>query len=144
MSTARLALSTWEVYLWLIVAKYEQNDLAIQDMGLYSPHCFGPEYHIPRGSLPLWNGRDQPECTPVPGEYICHTPLPPTSNSIPSLCTSDPSGEGLDHCDWEDSVYQIAQQFGVDWKALCAFNGMKNCSAISYIGSSLKIPVSAP
>jgi hypothetical protein len=43
---------------------------------------------------------------------------------------------------WEDSVYQIAQQFGVAWKALCAFNQMKNCSVLAYdYGSALKIPV---
>jgi hypothetical protein len=38
-------------------------------------------------------------------------------------------------------VYQIAQQFGVDWKALCALNQMKNCSVLPFSGSALKIPV---
>jgi hypothetical protein len=38
-------------------------------------------------------------------------------------------------------VYQIAQQFGVDWKELCALNQMKNCSELDYATASLKIPV---
>jgi hypothetical protein len=42
---------------------------------------------------------------------------------------------------WEDSVFQIAQQFGVGWKELCAFNEMKDCSLLDYEKSALKIPV---
>jgi hypothetical protein len=69
----------------------------------------------------------------VSGAYICHKPLPP----IPTdrYCVYNC------HYDWEDSVYQITQQFGVDWKALCAFNKMKDCSVLDFIGSALKIPV---
>ena len=74
----------------------------------------------------------QGECTPVSGEHICHKPLPP----LPAGC-----GYGAPPCLWEDSVYQIAQQFGVDWKALCALNQMNNCSELDYEGSALKIPV---
>jgi hypothetical protein len=81
--------------------------------------CLGPEYHIPRGSLPDELFRTG-VCSPLPGEHLCHKPLPP---------------------EYDDSVYQIAQQFGVDWKALCVFNQLKNCSTIDYIGNALKIPV---
>jgi hypothetical protein len=103
--------------------------------------CLGPEYHIPRGSLPsLYSARaPYPECTPVPGEHICHKPLPPVG---PDGCGT-PYGTRVPTapCLWEDSVYQIAQQFGVDWKALCALNQMKNCSELDYVAASLKIPV---
>jgi hypothetical protein len=41
-------------------------------------------------------------------------------------------------------VYQIAQQFGIDWKELCKFNALDpqgNCSALPFDFSALKIPV---
>jgi hypothetical protein len=50
------------------------------------------------------------ECTPVPGEHICHKPLPP----VPIGCVPPPWGTGAP-CLYEDSAYGVAQ-FGVDWK----------------------------
>jgi hypothetical protein len=115
------------------LSQWDGNQLvldAIQDY-LIPPRG---EYHIPRGSLPA----STPEglCTPAPGEHICHKPLPPVG---PDGCGSPYSSSPP--CLWEDSVYQIAQQFGVDWKDLCALNQMKNCSFLRYEALALKIPV---
>jgi hypothetical protein len=98
----------------------------------YGSYWCGKEYHIPRGSLQ--SGGVQ--CTPVPGEYMCHKPIQPVG---PNGCGDIYPSAGP--CFWEDSVYQIAQQFGVGWKDLCALNQMKNCSVLQLSGSALKIPV---
>ena len=102
----------------------------------YYEYCLGPEYHIPRGSYEkLSTYASVLHCTPVPGEHICHKPLPPVYKD-----PTDPHNPL-----WLDSVYQIAQHFGVEWRALCAYNQMKNCSAVNYAcGSALKIPVPRP
>jgi hypothetical protein len=116
----------------LALSLWDGNELVMDHSS-----CFGPEYHIPRGSLSTGGRGSSVACTPAPGEHICHKPLPP----IPKPPAR--SGDGCQGvpCVWEDSVYQIAKQFGVDWQVLCAFNQMKNCSNMNYEGASLKIPV---
>jgi hypothetical protein len=42
---------------------------------------------------------------------------------------------------WADSIDQIAAQFGVDPKQLCAYNNMTNCSALNFRCSAVAIPV---
>jgi hypothetical protein len=42
---------------------------------------------------------------------------------------------------WTDSIDQIAAQFGVDPKKLCAYNNITNCSVFSFRCSALAIPV---
>jgi hypothetical protein len=91
------------------------------------------EWYMPRGSLPINNSEPElhrPTCVPSPGEHICHKPLPHVCNA--SDCSSFL---------WTDSVYNIAQQFDVDWKKLCSYNKMEDdCKALSPIASALKIP----
>jgi hypothetical protein len=124
---------------------WDGNELVIDQWG----NCFGFEYHIPRGSLDYAGPPPLPppppvKCTPVPGEHICHKPLPPVPPSNGSIwwCAAPGSHSKVPpDCLWEDSVYQIAQQFGVDWKDLCAFNKMENCSVLEFSGNALKIPV---
>jgi hypothetical protein len=121
------------------LSQWDGNGLSIF-VGEEAPWGCYWEYHIPRGALPVYPLGI--ECTPVPGEHLCHKPLPPVG---PDGCWMERG------CLWEDSVYQIAQQFGVDWEDLCALNQMKNCSAecalpgveciLNYGGSALRIPV---
>jgi hypothetical protein len=98
------------------------------------------DYHYPRGSLPGWSPSpfqhpwfEVANCTPTPGEHICHKPQAPvcqyTNRSV------------LPVCDQTDSVDSIAAQFGVDPKRLCKFNNLTNCSQFSAWCSALKIPV---
>jgi hypothetical protein len=42
---------------------------------------------------------------------------------------------------WTDSIDQIAAQFGVDPKKLCAYNNITDCSAIGFRCNALAIPV---
>jgi hypothetical protein len=127
------------------LSSWDGNAIAYPDWGV----CFSSEYHIPRASLPglpdlVPDVPLQVNCTPVPGKYICHKPLPPISNGTPSVsCCKDAASPYPCTCfNWTDSVYEIAQRFGiVDWKVLCKFNNMANCSALNSEGSALKIPV---
>jgi LysM repeat protein len=117
------------------VSGWDGNQLVLCYEQDYPPRG---EYHIPRGSLreAYYFAR----CTPAPGQHLCHTPLPPIPSGTDSIWQCGPPGSGPGACLWEDSVYQIAQQFGVDWKDLCALNQMKNCSVLPFT-SALKIPV---
>jgi LysM repeat protein len=71
------------------------------------------------------------ECVPTPGKHICHKPI--------GKCSLDPFG--TDPCHNYDTLSNVAKTFGVEWKALCALNGMKNCSCLPGSNVAIKIPV---
>jgi hypothetical protein len=119
-----------------MLPSWDGNELPCSGLGGEVGDCVG-EIHIPRGSLPPsgqggQTGCDDPsmqlvQCTPEPGKHICHKPIFPVLNA---------SGYPI----WTDTVDQIARRFGVDAKALCALNELKNCSSFCWF-SAFKIPV---
>jgi hypothetical protein len=119
-----------------LLADWDGNSLAIKGFSGIT-RSYG-EYHSPRGSLPGLTWQPTPSwyqvanCTPTPGEYICHKPQAATGAHY------DKTGV---HYNWTDSVDNIAEQFGLDPHELCAFNNLSNCSEFSLWCSALKIPV---
>jgi hypothetical protein len=92
------------------------------------------EYYMPRGSLvPL--DVDGEMCVPSPQEHICHKPLPTIGNA--SWDGKDPKFEFA----WVDTVYEMAQRFGLDWHKLCTYNLLQNCSFYVSDSVAIKIPV---
>jgi hypothetical protein len=64
-------------------------------------------------------------------------------NPVLSGCTKSSNGSSFIMV-WSDTVYQIAQQFGVDPDRLCVYNNMTNCSDLAFGCSALAIPVTPP
>jgi hypothetical protein len=62
-------------------------------------------------------------------------------NPVPTHCFVETPSQTIV---WSDTVYQIAQQFGVDPDRLCVYNNMTNCSDLAFRCSALAIPVTPP
>jgi hypothetical protein len=73
--------------------------------------------------------------------------MPPATKACPSGVYEHPPCEAKPGSHWcykvyyGESLWSIGEAFGLDWKALCKSNEMKDCSCLFAEDTFLKMPI---